>query len=69
MLHQSHDVSLEGYVPIGVVGFASNVYGVLPERFDVGLDGDISVLTFRVRNRNSSATTVTVWVHVLYVKS
>lgn len=69
MLQQSHDVSLEGYVPIGVVGFAPNVYAVLPERFDVGLDEDPNRLTFRVRNRNSSATTATVWVRVLYVKS
>ena len=69
VLHQSHDVSLEGYVPIGVVGFAPNTYGVLPERFDVGADENPNILTFRVRNRNSSATTATVWVHVLYVKS
>ena len=69
MLQQSHDVSLEGHVPLGVVGFAPNAYGVLPERFDVGVDGDPNILTFRVRNRNSASTTARVWVRVLYVKS
>lgn len=69
VLQQSHDVSLEGYTSLGVVGFAPNVYGVLPERFGVGDDGDPNTLTFRVRNRNSASTTVRVWVRVLYVKS
>lgn len=69
VIHQTEDVSLEGYTPLGVVGWAPNVYGVVPERFDVGLDGDNNILTFRARSVNGRSTTVAIWFNILYVKN
>lgn len=67
--NQTEDISLEGHTALGVVGWAPNVYGVVPERFNVVPDGDKNILIFRARSMRSGSTTLTIWFNILYVKN
>lgn len=65
-VNSSADISEEGYTPIGVLGIAPNVYGVVSESWNV--DQDTQVLHYRARNNNSKQISLTIWYDILYIK-
>lgn len=65
-VNSSADISEEGYTPIGVLGIAPNVYGVVPESWNV--DQDTQVLNYRAKNNNNRQVSLTIWCDILYIK-
>ncbi len=62
------NIEVSGYRAFGIVGVAPNVFGILPERFDVGQVDGKDVVSYRFRNVATSTTTVTLWFRVMYMK-
>lgn len=65
-VNSSADISEEGYTPIGVIGISPNVYGIVPESWNV--DQDTQVLHYRAKNNNNRQVSLTIWYDILYIK-
>ena len=63
------DVEIAGYQAYGIVGVFPNVFGILPERFDVGQAGGKDVINYRFLNRATSTVNVKLWFNVMYIKN
>lgn len=62
------NIEVSGYRAFGIVGIAPNVFGVIPERSDVGQVDGKDVVFYRFRNVTKSTVTVTLWFRVMYLK-